>query len=812
MSFNEELNNQKPKEDTDIVNSLSSDLDFQRLLLVSDKSKGWVLLIIFISIISGLTYLRYTVPVYESSTVIQIVSNNTAQQVLSVENPFEKNDISAEVEFLKSKFLLERVLKKLPLDVSYFNKGQFLSFELYKSAPFIVEYNITDSSLYNKTFHFTVINENLISLSYLKNNVLIEKEYNPSNIEIAGASFKIKLNNYVSIVDMQNQLKQQEFTFVVNTTSSLVNNYISNLNISLINPSAQTIQISFRDNNATKAKDIAETLANEFKLYDVEKRSQSSRKILEFIEVQLDLAYNRLKLSESNIQEYKKQNNLSDVDQFNSLYLNKLNRFENDIIDLDLQLNVLKEIETKINSGKNELEVETLLPILAGTEYEASITAYISPLKELSLKRQRVLQESTPGNEAVKNIDQQIALHRKLLTETISSLRQKLFSKKQELLSKSGNIQNKFLNIPEKELEYARLQRMSSIDEKFFSLLLEKKTEFSISEAGFVPQHIILENAQIANSPISPKKKIVFITFLACGIVFSILFVLIRYLFYRTISSMGELEKILNAPINVLGGIPNYKKEMPVSQLIVNKNPKSLIAESFRNVRSNLQFISNSKGPKIIAITSTISGEGKTFISINIGGIFAFSGKKVIILDMDMRKPKIHLGFGIDNTKGMSSILIESEAYKDCINKSSLENLDFITAGPIPPNPSELIINGNIDVLLENLKNEYDYIIIDNPPVGLVTDGLSLMQKADYPIYVFRADYSKRLFAKNAEKLYYINKIKNLCAIVNGVDINKSYYGKGYNYGYNTNYVNDYYIDDTQESTNIFARIFRKKA
>lgn len=274
---------------------------------------------------------------------------------------------------------------------------------------------------------------------------------------------------------------------------------------------------------------------------------------------------------------------------------------------------------------------------------------------------------------------------------------------------------------------------------------------------------------------------------------------------------MGELEKTLNAPLYVLGGIPNYKKEMPVSQLIVNQNPKSLIAESFRNVRSNLQFISSAEGPKIIAITSTISDEGKTFISINIGGIFAFSGKKVIILDMDMRKPKIHVGFGVDNTKGMSSILIKTENYKNCINKSLLENLDFITAGPIPPNPSELILNGNINELLESLKKEYDYVIIDNPPIGLVTDGLSLMQKADYPIYVFRADYSKRIFVKNAEKLYYTNKIKNLCVVINGVNINKSYYGKGYNYGYNSSYTNDYYVDDTQEQSGVFKRFFRRK-
>ena len=194
--------------------------------------------------------------------------------------------------------------------------------------------------------------------------------------------------------------------------------------------------------------------------------------------------------------------------------------------------------------------------------------------------------------------------------------------------------------------------------------------------------------------------------------------------------------------------IPFVKDKMDVSQLIVDKRPKSMLTESFRAIRTNLQFINNDLKSKIIAVSSTVSGEGKTFIAINLGGIIAFTGKRVVVIDLDMRKPKIHLALGSKNNNGMSEILSKKSKIEDCIKTSSLNNLDFITAGTLPPNPSELIISETFDKTLEQLKKTYDIIIIDNPPVGLVTDGIPVLQKADYPIYIFKANYSRKTLFK----------------------------------------------------------------
>jgi capsular exopolysaccharide synthesis family protein len=298
-------------------------------------------------------------------------------------------------------------------------------------------------------------------------------------------------------------------------------------------------------------------------------------------------------------------------------------------------------------------------------------------------------------------------------------------------------VESEFLKLPSKEAQLSRLKRIYDINEKFYSQLLEKKAEFSITKAGIVSNNIILEYAVPQLAPISPNRKIIIAASALVAFLIGFIIVFVKYLFYNEITSLDEINQYTDAAL--LGIIPKYKKEIPVSQLLIDKNPKSAISESFRSVRTNLQFISNEPGSKVVAITSTISGEGKTFVAINLAGVLAFSDKKVIIIDLDMRKPKIHLGFNFENLRGMSTILIGKDAFENCINKSSLKNLDFITAGPIPPNPSELILSPLMYQLIEQLKQQYDMIIIDTPPVGIVTDGVEIISKADYPIYIVAA-------------------------------------------------------------------------
>jgi tyrosine-protein kinase Etk/Wzc len=317
----------------------------------------------------------------------------------------------------------------------------------------------------------------------------------------------------------------------------------------------------------------------------------------------------------------------------------------------------------------------------------------------------------------------------------------------------------------------------------------------------------VLRKASTSRVPISPVKPIIYGSFITIGVIISILLIAIRYLLNNDIAGVHDLSRLMNPRISLLVAVPKYSKNIPLAQLIIDKNPKSVMAEAFRTLRSNLDFFQSDNEKKVIAVTSTISGEGKTFDAINLGGILAFSNKKVIILDLDMRKPRIHKGFNSTNEYGMSTYLSNRDQLKDIIRKSELDGLHFITAGPIPPNPSELIISGNLTKGLEELKKIYDIIIIDNPPVGLVTDGIASLKLADYPIYVFRSEYSKKSFVDNINRIFIENKITNLTAVLNSVDLNRARYGSygrgygakyGYGYGYGYGYTSGkgYYAND----------------
>ena len=737
---------------------------------------------------------------------MQINNSNTAGKVLKVEDIYEHEDISASIELLRSKFLLNRAIQSLPLEVSYFNKGQFLTYELYTSSPFRVTSELRDSSVLNKIFKLRFLRNDMIELSHTLSGEEVKSEHPLTRpIVLDGLTLWISILDIKQIKKLQGEFNNHHFIFILNHNDNLTNQYSKRLNIELLNKSANTLSITFRDENPQKSVDVVTALAREFDAYDLETRKKSSVKILSFIDSQLEIVYKRMRASEKSINSFKKENKIPNVEEFSTVYLDDLNELDKKVIDIELELSILNQIEKSISDNKSEIDVYNLLPILAGSEFEVSITSQVNILHKLLIDKESALYEVTPDNETIKSLNYQIEIQKKLLINSISELRHSLVSKKKSYLEKINEVERKFFSVPEKELEYAQLNRLFLTDEKFFTLLLEKRTEYSISEAGFVPQNIVLEKASRPSRPVTPRKNITMITFILGGLTVSLLLLVVKYLIHNDITSLNEITKHTHASIGILGIIPKYKKEIPLSQLIVDDNPKSLIAEAFRTIRSNLQFISNADGAKVMAITSTIAGEGKTFIAINLGGIIAFSGKRVIILDLDMRRPKIHSGFGVKNESGMSTLLISRDEVKNCIHHSKLNNLDFITAGPIPPNPSELIINGKIKNILEELKQSYDVIIVDNPPVGLVTDGISIIQNADYPVYIFRAEYSKKNFIQNVDRLFNEFRLTRLSIILNGVDINKRTYGYnyGYGYGYGYAYTNSYgaYYDEHRKKT-----------
>lgn len=784
------------------ISNINDELDIKLFLYIAGKSLIYVILFIGIAITSSFLYLRYTYPVYSTSAVIQINYNDEeVSKILGTQNFYQEqqSELVKAKGLISSGVFLSRVFAKLPFKVSYFKEGKILSFEQYKTAPYSVNVTVTDLSIYDVPIYIKFISKDKYELSYtIPGAAKFEKEFSMSQKAVLPeAELTVDIFEHASVNYSEGIMHRNSYYFVINNPDNIVSTYSAELTVSGLDDAAKTMMISIKDHNPEKAADMVNAIIKEYTTYGVEKKAESSNNVLEFIDRQLEIIYDTLFISEMEIDDFKKSNMLDStyMEPLTNIY-SRINDFQNQIFTNELEVNLLSKVEENLKI--EDIDIYKLIAIVAGSKFEEGISSFLVSLQALLLKKEQLLYEVTKNSGQIESLNYQTEIQKKLLIETIHTLKSNLNTRNVSLNKFLDKYQNVALSPKSKYnvLELSRLQRKYNINEKFYNQLVEKKAEYQISKAGYVSEIVILERAIIPKNAISPNSKFIYLIGLIIALFLSIGLILIRYLFYNEITNVNDIVKYTDAPI--LGIIPKYNKDIPVSQLIVDKNPKSLIAESLRAVRTNLQFISNEPGPKVIAVTSTISMEGKTFFTINLAGIIAFSEKKVIVMDFDLRKPKIHVGFGVENKRGVSTILMGLDKVDDCIRHSSVEYLDFISAGPIPPNPSELMLNNRMTELLDYLKTKYDYILIDNAPIGIVTDGMRSMLLADYPIYMFKANRSKRMFVRNVDRLIVESNVKKLTIVLNAVKLQYSSYeyGKGLMYGQNYSYAYGYYDEE----------------
>lgn len=790
------------------IPQINQDFDLRLLLHVLGKNIIWILFLFVIGLSSAFLLIRYTKPVYKTKSVIQLTGENEQPEknifAESLSNPYASSNLAKEIELLRSPVFLKRVAESLPLGVNYYSKGAILNFELYRSTPFFVEYeNITNLN-YGKKYDVDFFSETQYHIS-------IQGSGNKSNKQLFNFGEWVsydQMNIKISKNEAKKQvaLNEENFYFtIVNPQVNLVE-IINSLNVRVLNEAAKTIEISYTGYNPVKVAEIANGIAKEFEFFNLEKKQESSNKLLAYIDKTLGIVTTGLSENEKELLKFNKGESIDPFYaqiQYSGLFQKEV-KFEEAQRTLLYDIDVLKKIKSyKIN---NKADLVVVSANLSGTGVGSALTPYLGKFEQL-FNQVEEMQYTAPENSPVyRKMIYMIEQHKISWNAAIDAMIGVTQERIQELMkSRPVLMMGGTSSLDTINLNYNILKRIKDINEKFFNQLVQKKAEYTIAREGFTPEYQILEYAAVPESPISPDKKIILISALAAWFLLSVLLVGIRYILTDEILLVNDISKYTSSPI--LGMIHKYKEDIPVSQLIVDKKTKGLIAEAFRSVRTNLQFIYNEEGPKVITLTSTISGEGKTFVSMNLAGILAFSGSKVIILDCDMRKPKIHQGFQVDNELGMSTILIGKTSINECIRKSSMENLDFITAGPIPPNPAELLLNKKMEDTIKELKKEYDYVVIDNPPVGLVSDAIVNLQRADYPIYIFRSDYSRKFFINNLNRLKEENKISNISCILNSVDLakNKSYgYGYGYgtyNYGYGYGYGFGYYEEESGVNT-----------
>ncbi len=787
------MENKELTAETKADSSPVDDFNLGLLLYIVNKSIIWLILIIIISVSLSVIYLRYTPRVYQASTTLILKQQKTAQ-ILGVKTVLDNQDISdvnREIQLIKSNLFAEKVVNSLPLEVGYFREGKtkFVNTELYTASPFQVIGTYKSEEILNVPIYIKFLGKGKIYLTFSLDGK--DHEYTEDSINDQYLSARIIIKKDAG---KDQDLASDIYYFKFLDKNDLIDEVTNKLEVNPIDPATKLIELTYKDRNPDKAHDIIAAVADQFVKYDIELKGESFQNILKFIDSQIDtfgLQFDRFQ--DSVTAERIKDGYLEHDDDYLATLSDKTTEYEGRFRDFEYDIALMQTLKQLLVVNKEYANLPSIKFKLTTVSFDNEV----GHINELQQQRNAILMDATPEHPQIRLIDRQIEDAKIRLNKNLDNSLDALRSEFVLLKEEYQKYLDELLRMPALQSKYERLEKMAQIRNDFVNNLFAQKSDYLIAGAGIVSDYVVLEKAKSNPNPVSPNEPMIKLTGFFVGIILGFLMIVIRYLLHNTITSIEDVEKNTHAAL--LGVIPRYKEELERSQVVVTQDPKSAITESFRAVRTNLQFISNTPGSKVLSTTSTIPGEGKTFVSLNIAAILTLLNKKVVILDFDMRKPRLDKIFDVESHRGVSTILSGQTKVDDCIMESGIPNLDFITSGPVPPNPSELILLPKLPEVLEYLKTKYDYIIIDTPPIGLVTDALEILKISDYPVYILRAAYSNRSFVHSINRTISESKVKNLSVIINDFGRGASGYGYGYgntygyNYGYGYGYGYGYY-------------------
>lgn len=770
----------RPIEHKDSVNEFINNFNLKLFFFILKKSMPFILIIGIASILIPFLYIRYSNPIFETNASLIRKKGNDDKNILSKEiNSVVKNDdetkINRDIQLINSDILIDKTIESYDVKYELYKNG-FLPFKKFEIFPVSNELKISNTYLKNSALYgipFTLdFGEKSYSISYKSDGELISKD----DLEY-GKTFT---NKDLTINITPNSKKTKgKYTFKFNSNEA-IKSYIQNLINVELGPN-QNIILFTRTHNTAKSLSLMNTLINNFLEYDKNENQEKIEKSLVYIDHQLQVFKDEYWKNEREFTSFKQSNLLYEPSSQLSEYLENIKKLNESKLDLENQINELNRLKGNSKSKLSNSIMES-----------SDLSDEISEIQTLVNEKNNLLLDYKPTHPTIKLIENKlnfaIEFSKNKISKKIQINEDKIFTLRQKLSEIKGNL-NSFPNL---NSQYSQLEKESQIKEKFIFDLLEKQNQFLVNKSSIVSDYIVLQPPKINQEIISPKKNLLYTTSILLFVLASIILILIRYILFDKIVSMKYIQTNTNVPI--LGVIPFVEdamdqsektKSSPTTKIVVNSGSKSKISEAFKKMRANMKYV-HSSDFKTIAATSTISGEGKTFILSNLAVVYAQLNKKVIIIDLDLRKPRIAKSFKLNNSIGMSTILSNNSDIDSAIQHlPSIDNIDVITSGPIPPNPSELILSNRFNEVLEYLKTQYDYVFIDTPPVGLVNESIEIINKVDIPIYVIRANYSKMEFLANLNEIHHQFNDKKLYLVVNQFGVGASYYlNNNYGYGY----------------------------
>ena len=772
-------------------------IDVNKLMKTFRRVSPWIIFTLVLGLSIAYIYIRYTKETFQSSSILQLDVKSEAN-ILGLKTYDEGiNNLSKEIELIKSKLFIGKVVEELGFEIEYYEYGDILFEERYKSSPFKVWFSRINSNLYNKAIDVDFLNNSQYRLSYTIGQQVHSEVYHfGDTLRTDDMEIAITLNKPFI------QENPGEYFFIIHSQSALVDYIRSNFTVEPLDFNAKTITISFKDYNKYKARDILYAIDTLYIYYTKKQKNQVNQQKILFLNDQLGQTEKKLGELEDYFESFTITNKTINLDANLSQTIMILNEIDSQHFSTNQRLLALEKILDDLNKKE-----DFILNPADASLFSPEIREELSKYEEVLEESQVLLSSYNENTFAYQKKQDELQFSKEriisYLERTIANLHKNL----NLLEDKKKQLEREFVKLPSKQTEFTKTKRFYSLYEEFYLSLMKSKAEFELAQAGTVTDYFILSPASLPSRPLSPNQPIIYGIGFLLALFISFFIVGLSYLLDNKITSLNELEKLTDIP--VLGTIPFFRWEKKYdTRLIVDKLPKSEISEAFRTIRTNLEFLNGSDDKKIITITSTTSGEGKTFVAVNLGGIISYLDNKVIILDLDMRKPKLQKVFyNTDTNNGISTILINKHDVESCILKTELPNLDYIPSGPIPPNPSELILSKHFGEMLEKLKTLYDVIIIDTPPAGLVTDGVRAMQKATIPLYIVRADYSKKNYLKAINKTIRTQKLSKLSLVLNATKNS----GKNI-YGYTHNGNHGYYIENENKKPFDIRSIFKRFA
>ncbi|MBP5318852.1 MAG: polysaccharide biosynthesis tyrosine autokinase [Paludibacteraceae bacterium] len=780
-----------------------SSVSFDWHLWVIRFIKRWYLFAISLAVFMSIAYLnnRRWKPRYASSALVIIedgkgIGGAAAQWMQGFNAERGYRNVNNQVIMFGSYDLIKRVVEKSPdYTIDYYTHGRFRSTNLYKIPPFAIERTFVAPNAYMREFKI----HDLDGESF---EITAESDKTHEEFHCQGKYGEVVENSqfFLTVRKTDYFRPNYDIYFKIFSNDYAISNYSARLGFDFLMKGASVVKVTINGEVPQRDCDFLNDLCDAFLEDNLNRKNEAAIRTVEFIDTQMEILADSLRISEARLQDYKSSNFLI-ASTGGSNLISEYLKVESGESEIRLQETYLDYIEKYLKDGIAE---EALLaPTNMGVN-DATLNRLVEDFTSLQFKRREVGQASPLYAKYTREMENA----RDQMFEVLVNIRAGLDIKKQDLQKHNNELARQLQSLPYQEQQFANIQRKFNLNDSYYSQLMQKRTDALIQKASNSPDNIILERARLSSMVNGGEKKKTYTTYLLLALLIPSVYVVLRYLLVPTVRTEQEMLKISAGRYPFACMIRHTEHRSPV---IVDKYPRSSVTEAFRMLRTKIDFVTQNKQKCIVMTTSTHSGDGKTYISVNMAGIFAMTGRKTIVVDLDLRKPSVNGMLSIAADRGLSSYLVGAAELDEVIRQHDKYRFDILPVGAIPPNPGELLKGDRMQSLIQELQQRYDYIIFDTSPIGLVADAYSVMKQADVILYVVRCAKTNKNMLKNTLTQLESNHIRQIQLVFNDVNLKKLEYSHYYSgYGTYGNYGN-YYGSSSKKNKEEHEKYFKEE-